>query len=74
VRQSIALLLILAAPALWAQDLNALIQKALNGDKSAQLSLGENYRLGLGVDQNYAEARRFYSLAAAQEVPKRRSR
>jgi TPR repeat protein len=44
-------------------------KKALSGDVSAQISLGESYRLGLGVDQNYAEARRFYKLAAAQGAP-----
>jgi TPR repeat protein len=44
-----------------------LTKKALNGDSAAQLSLGETYRLGLGVDQNYVEALRFYKLAVLFE-------
>lgn len=37
-------------------------------DPNAQVSLAEKYRIGLGVEQNYAEALRLYKLAAAQGV------
>ncbi len=53
-----------------AQAVNDLSKKALNGDTNAQVSLAEKYRLGLGVEQNYAEALRFYKLAAAQGDPR----
>jgi TPR repeat protein len=52
-----------------AQELVDLHKQALAGDASAQLSLGERYRLGLGVKTNAAEALRIYSLAAEQGVP-----
>ena len=63
------LLLVGAASSGAAQAVGDRAKKALDGDASAQISLGESYRLGLGVDQNYAEARRFYKLAAAQGAP-----
>ena len=36
------------------------------GDAKAQNALGGMYYMGLGVPQDYAEARRWYGLAAAQ--------
>src|SRR5207248_814637 len=53
----------------FAQGISDLIAKALNGDGNAQVSLGESYRLGIRGDKNYAEALRFYKLAAEQGIP-----
>src|SRR5262245_34450303 len=47
-----------------------LTNRALSGDKTAQYSLGEDYRLGLaGVASNGPEAERFYRMAAEQGMP-----
>ena len=52
-----------------AEETSDRTKKAMEGDAAAQISLGEMYRLGLGVPQNYGEALRFYKLAAAQGMP-----
>jgi len=62
VKDSLLLFLLLASAASSgaAQGAGDRAKKALSGDVSTQISLGESYWLGLGVDQNYAEAPRFY--------------
>ena len=42
------------------------------GDAVAQFNLGQMYRLGEGVSQNYREAIRWYTLAAKQGSPQAR--
>src|SRR5258708_2772326 len=46
-----------------------LAKKATAGDLKSQLALGEKYRLGIGVTQDYAESLRWYRLAARQNSP-----
>ena len=52
------------------QGIDGLVKKAANGDTASQVSLAEKYRVGLGVEQNYAEALRLYKLAAAKGDPR----
>jgi len=47
-------------------DVEALRAKAEQGDASAQNSLGIRYDTGEGVPQDYAEAVKWYRLAAEQ--------
>lgn len=42
---------------------------ALRGDANAQLELGLDYEYGSGVDQDYAEAAKWYRLAADRRNP-----
>ncbi|HLK49296.1 MAG TPA: hypothetical protein VKT49_14240, partial [Bryobacteraceae bacterium] len=65
----VAILLLPVCLCAAAQEPVELLQKALAGDSKAQLALGEDYRLGLGVAPNPAEALRFYKLAAEQNIP-----
>lgn len=67
VRVAIFVLLVLSRAG--AEEPNELRRKALAGDRAAQLSLGETYRLGLGATPDAAQAVRFYQLAAEQNVP-----
>ena len=73
-----AILAILALPALLAQsdnrstatNLEELRKKAAAGDRSAQYSLAEDYRLGLGgATPDGKEAERYYKMAAEQGMP-----
>lgn len=48
------------------QNLNALIEKAEQGDAQAQFSLGMMYRKGLGVPKNCANAFKWLKKAAEQ--------
>ena len=41
-------------------------KKAEQGDAEAQCSLGDCYRLGLGVEQDYSAAFKWYQLSAEQ--------
>lgn len=41
-----------------------ILDEAVAGDERAQYSLGEMYRRGDGVGQNFAEAYAWYSIAA----------
>jgi hypothetical protein len=45
-----------------------LLKPAARGDVRAQMALGELYEQGLGVAQNYDEARHWYRVAALQGV------
>lgn len=45
-----------------------LCEAALRGDADSQSVLGDRYRLGDGVDQDFAEAVRWFQLAADQGV------
>ncbi len=45
-------------------EIKALLQRAENGDVSAQYDLGTVYKDGLGVDKNPKEALKWYALAA----------
>lgn len=49
-----------------AQSGSNLIAEAKKGDIKAQLSLGSMYYLGRGAPQDYAKAKYYYELAAAQ--------
>lgn len=44
-------------------------KKAEQGDAEAQCSLGDCYRLGLGVEQDYSAAFKWYQLSAEQGDP-----
>jgi TPR repeat protein len=48
------------------ESIDELRAKAEQGDAEAQFDLGGMYKVGNGVPQNYAEARRLYRLAAEQ--------
>ena len=47
-------------------DIEAMTARAATGDALAQVNLGNMYRTGEGVPQDYAEAMRWYRLAADQ--------
>lgn len=47
-------------------DIAGLIRKASNGDPDAQNLLGYRYQKGQGIEQNYAEALKWYRKAAEQ--------
>lgn len=51
------------------KDLHAVQTQASQGDAEAQNSLGERYAKGMGVPQDYAQARAWYEKAAAQGHP-----
>ena len=48
-------------------DLEKLIQQASQGDADTQYNLGVMYDFGQGVPQDYAQAVKWYRLAADQE-------
>ncbi|MBK9306541.1 MAG: sel1 repeat family protein [Nitrospira sp.] len=50
-------------------DLHAVQAQANQGDAEAQNSLGELYAKGMGMPQDYAQARVWYEKAAAQGHP-----
>ena len=54
----------------WAEDpavsVEALQQRAAQGEAEAQLQLGLLYARGKGLPQDYAEALKWFRLAAAQ--------
>jgi len=54
------------APPVWADDSAALRALAEEGDAAAQFALGTMYRDGRGMDQDYAEALRWWQSAAEQ--------
>ena len=47
-------------------DHDAIRILADQGDANAQLNLGDNFYFGQGVEQNFAEAARWYRMAAEQ--------
>lgn len=47
-------------------NFNALRKKAVQGDADAQVQLGDMYKDGQGVEQNYTEAMKWFKLAADQ--------
>ena len=51
---------------LVAQDFNTLMERAQKGDAQAQSNLGLIYDNGEGVPQDYAQAMKWYRLAADQ--------
>ena len=51
---------------LVAQDINTLEQQAQKGDAEAQYNLGEMYAIGRVVPKNYAQAHKWFRLAADQ--------
>ena len=51
---------------LVAQDINTLKQQAQKGDAEAQYNLGEMYAIGRVVPKNYAQAHKWFRLAADQ--------
>ena len=51
---------------LVAQDFNTLMERAQKGDAKAQFNLGYIYDIGQGVPRDYAEAVKWYRLAADQ--------
>ena len=63
-----AILLLQALFPAAAQEPVDLTKRALAGDAGAQQTLGDRYRLGIGVQQDGAQALRFYKLAAEQGV------
>src|SRR5437764_11897945 len=65
---SIVLLFLALVTPGFGQAIDNVIRKALDGDAASQISLGERYRVGIGVARNYQESLRFYKLAAAQGV------
>ncbi len=64
-----ALLVLVAAPGtvLAQADITALTAAARKGNPAAQKQLGVLYASGEGVAQDYAAARRWWSMAAGQE-------
>lgn len=64
----VAILLLQALYPAAAQEPVDLTKRALAGDAGAQQTLGDWYRLGIGVKQDGAQALRFYKLAAEQGV------
>ncbi len=56
------------APPVWADGASAVRTLAEQGDAGAQFALGTMYRDGQGVEQNYAEALRWWGEAAEQGV------
>jgi len=53
-------------------DFSCWQEKTEQGDASAQYNLGVTYSKGQGVMQNYAQAHKFYNMAAAQLTGERR--
>ena len=43
-------------------------EKADNGDAESQLKVGEMYEDGLGVEQSYINAFKYYMLASEQDI------
>ena len=60
------LICVSAAWSAWGQSLQDIEAAALDGPAEVQFQLGERYRTGNGVLQNYAKAARWYELAAKQ--------
>jgi TPR repeat protein len=58
-----------AFPPPKSKDLHAVQTQASQGDAEAQNSLGELYAKGMGMPQDYAQARAWYEKAAAQGHP-----
>ncbi|MGE0471874.1 MAG: tetratricopeptide repeat protein [Nitrospira sp.] len=58
-----------AFPPPKSKDLHAVQTQANQGDAEAQNSLGELYAKGMGMPQDYAQARAWYEKAAAQGHP-----
>lgn len=58
-----------AFPPPKSKDLHAVQTQASQGDAEAQNSLGELYAKGMGMPQDYAEARAWYEKAASQGHP-----
>ncbi len=58
-----------AFPPPKSKDLHAVQTQAHQGDAEAQNSLGELYAKGMGMPQDYAQARAWYEKAAAQGHP-----
>src|SRR5436305_14393133 len=52
-----------------ARNLSQLLTKANAGDPKAQFEAGIIYALGVGVEQDYAEAVRWYQKAADHGIP-----
>jgi TPR repeat protein len=64
---SLVFLLALSAMNLTGQGtLDDLRQTAQKGDAAAQLQLGDVYRIGQGLRQDFGEAVKWYRLSAAQ--------
>ena len=61
-----AVLLVFAAAAWAGEDMAALRARAEQGDAQAQFNLGEMYRTGEGVAQDYKEAAAWFRKAADQ--------
>ena len=57
---------VLMTASMWADDFNTTLQKAKQGDASAQASLGYMYSKGKGVKQDYTQAVYWYRKAAEQ--------
>ena len=55
---------------LVAQDINTLMKRAQKGDAPIQNNLGFLYEIGRGVPQDYAQAVKWYRLAADQGYAK----
>ena len=52
-----------------AEDVEVILQKAKNGDRDAQTTLGHMYFLGTGAKKSYKNAHRWFSLAAGANDP-----
>ena len=50
----------------FGQNIQELTKEATRGNADAQVNLGWMYNFGMGVRQNYAEAFKWYKLAAEQ--------
>lgn len=50
----------------WRKEAEVLQRRAEMGDADAQLKLGEHYEIGIGVEENYSEALKWYHKAAEQ--------
>ncbi len=58
------------AVTMTAEEISALLEEAgENGHAGAQFAVGERYANGLGVEQDYREALKWYRLSAKQEFP-----
>lgn len=56
-------------PAIWADKLTDLIERAAHGDAVAQTDLGTKYALSSGVAHDYNLAQRWFIAAAKQGNP-----